>query len=90
MPVSADCPAAFSTGFPKIPNQQRGFKIHLAYEFFAEKIEKEGLKAIVIMRNPKDTLVSFLQASTEFDIQRRLPRVFRAFPGEEVALGRCG
>ncbi|ELT89537.1 hypothetical protein CAPTEDRAFT_139096, partial [Capitella teleta] len=37
----------------------RVFKTHLGYDFFEDKIQKECLKTIVVMRNPKDVLVSY-------------------------------
>lgn len=36
----------------------RIMKTHLSYEFLQEKVEKENLKVIVVMRNPKDTITS--------------------------------
>lgn len=37
----------------------RAFKTHLRYEFLKEKVEKEKLKVIVLLRNPKDILTSY-------------------------------
>ena len=33
-------------------------KTHLPYEFVSKWVERDGAKAIVVIRNPKDTLVS--------------------------------
>ncbi|ELU12995.1 hypothetical protein CAPTEDRAFT_199727 [Capitella teleta] len=37
----------------------RVIKTHLYYEFFEQKVEQEGLKVVVVLREPKDTLTSY-------------------------------
>ncbi|ELT93527.1 hypothetical protein CAPTEDRAFT_171350 [Capitella teleta] len=37
----------------------RFIKTHLPYEFMKEAVEREGLKVVVVLREPKDTLTSY-------------------------------
>ena len=37
----------------------RVIKSHLRYEYFEKNIEEDGMKVVLVFRNPKDTLVSF-------------------------------
>lgn len=37
----------------------RIIKTHLSYEFLQKPVEQDNLKVVVILRNPKDTLVSY-------------------------------
>ncbi|ELU03684.1 hypothetical protein CAPTEDRAFT_177998 [Capitella teleta] len=37
----------------------RIIKTHLPYEFMKQKVEQEGLKVVVLLREPKDTITSF-------------------------------
>ncbi|ELU03683.1 hypothetical protein CAPTEDRAFT_126279 [Capitella teleta] len=37
----------------------RIIKTHLPYEFMKQKVEEEGLKVVVVLREPKDTITSF-------------------------------
>ena len=52
----------------------RVMKSHLDYEFYQEKIEKEGLKAVVVLREPKDVLTSY------YYFYRTMPQI--NFPGD--------
>ena len=41
-------------------------KTHLPYEFVSKWVERDGAKIIVVIRNPKDTLVSLFHVNKAF------------------------
>ena len=58
--IEISIPGAPSALHLKAKGQSLHFmKTHLRYEFFKRQIEEDNMKVVIVMRNPKDVLVSF-------------------------------
>jgi hypothetical protein len=51
-------------------------RTHLQYEFLRDKVENEGLKTVVVLRNPKDILVSSYHMYRTQDMLNHFPGTF--------------